>query len=94
MSLENPTPAIQPNWYRPNLVSGLTKTQHYRTEGLETKMTKEGDLISFQRAVLAKLEKYGMDTVSYLPNPADPTKVVCVITDDGWFNLDDGVKSA
>ena len=62
MSLEDPNPAIQPNWYRPTSVQGLTKSQYYRTEGLETKMTKEGDLIAFQRLVLAKLEKYGMNT--------------------------------
>ena len=72
MGLGNPKPAVQPNWHRPNSVSGLTKTQYYRTEGLKTKMMKEGDLIFFQRAVLAKLKKYGMDTISYLPNPALP----------------------
>ena len=56
-------------------------------------MTKEGDLIEFQCSVLDKLEKYGMNTMSYLFNPAATSKVICVITDHGWFNLEDGVKS-
>ena len=66
--LENTNPAVQPNWYRPTTVSGLTKTQYYRTEGLEVKFTRDSDLISFQWQVMDKLEKYGMDTITYLPN--------------------------
>ena len=34
--------------HRPNSVSGLTKTQYYWTLGLETKMTKDRDLVAFQ----------------------------------------------
>ena len=64
MSLEDPNPAIQPNWYRPSSVQGLTKSQYYRVEGLETKITKEGNLIAFQRLVLAKLEKYAFSTLT------------------------------
>ena len=77
--LENTSPAVQPNWYRPNTVSGLTKTQYYWTEGLEVKFTRGSDLITFQREVMDKLEKYGMDTITYLPNPAEMTKLVSII---------------
>ena len=44
----------------------LTKTQYYWTEGLETKMTKEGDLIGFQRSVLkiTRICNYSLTEVS------------------------------
>ena len=58
------------------------------------KFTRDSDLIAFQCQVMDKLEKYGMDMITYLPNPADKTKLVSVITDHGWFTLKEGVKSA
>ena len=76
---ENTNPAIQPNWYMPNTVVGLTKSQYYRT--LEVKFTRDSDLMAFQRTGMDKLEKFGMDIITYLPNPADMTKLVSVITD-------------
>ena len=35
-----------------------------------------------------------MDTISYLPSPADPTQMISVVTDHGWFTLKSGVAKA
>ena len=41
-----------------------------------------------------RLVDYGMDTIAYLPSPADNTKLLSVVTDHGWFILKGGVQSA
>ena len=91
--LKDPSPAVEPNWYRPTSVSTATKNQQYRIAGIG-ELTKSGDLMTFQRMFQDKLEEYGMDGISYLPNPANPKQLIKVVSEHGWYNLKDGVKAA
>ena len=45
-----------------------------RTKGLRTKFNKDGELESFVTDVMGHMKQTGMDTISYLPDPADKDK--------------------
>ena len=86
--LEEPIPSvIGSNQYRTNSIGGSTKAEYYRTKGLEDKFSRKGDLLTLQLEVLDHLEKYGLDSIAYLPDPIDNAKMVCVITDHAQFTL-------
>ena len=93
--LEQPQPGhIGPNQFRSTSIASQAKSEHYRTTGLETKFGRDKDLHTFQRKVLDHLERYGLDTITYLKDPSDATRLTCVITDHGRFNINDGAKDA
>ena len=54
-------------------------------KGLEDKFSKNGDLYKFQRRLIDHLKIMGMDTITYLPDPADNDQMVNVITDHTRF---------
>ena len=93
--LKDPNVNAEPKWYRPVSVSSAAKSQHYRVEGLDVKFNRDDDLMTFQRRIDEKLHDHGLKTVAYLPSPADPNKMLNVITHHGWFNdLDQAVDDA
>ena len=61
--------------------SGFSK----RCKGFEDKFSKNGDLYKFQRRLIDHLKIMGMDTITYLPDPADNVQMVNVITDHTRF---------
>ena len=61
--------------------SGFSK----RCKGFEDKFSKNGDLYKFQRRLNDHLKIMGMDTITYLPDPADNDQMVNVITDHTRF---------
>ena len=89
--LEDTKPkSIQPNQYRTISITSQAKSQHYRRQGLETKFSRDKDIQTFERDVMSHLEDYGMDTITYIADPAKATQLVCIVTDHGRFNLDEG----
>ena len=86
-ALEDPNPPdIEPTQYRPTSVSSAAKQQHYRITGLITKFTKDSNLLTFQRDVTDHLNNYGMDTITYLPNPQDSSMMISILTDHAKFD--------
>ena len=61
--------------------SGFSK----RCKGFEDKFSKNGNLYKFQRCLIDHLKIMGMDTITYLPDPADNDQMVNVITDHTRF---------
>ena len=61
--------------------SGFSK----RCKGFEDKFSKNGDLYKFQRRLIDHLKIMGMDTITYLPDPADNDQMVNVMTDHTRF---------
>ena len=61
--------------------SGFSK----RCKGFEDKFSKNGVLYKFQRGFIDHLKIMGMDTITYLPDPADNDQMVNVITDHTLF---------
>ena len=90
--LVNPTPtSINPGQYRSNSIAGKAKSQVYRVQGLETKFTKDSDLLTFQKEVMEDLVQHGLDTIAYVQDPVDNRKVTLVITEHARFTLSEGV---
>ncbi len=93
--LEDPTPpVINATQFRPASVISQSKSRHYRVMGLETKFTRNDELLSFQKKVSKHLKLHGMDTIAYLEDPTDTSRVVSVIEDHAKFNLKEGVRKA
>ena len=86
--------SIDPNQYRVSSISGRSKSKYYRVQGLETKFTRTSDLQTFQKKVWKHLVEHGMDTITYLEDPATPTQVVSVIDHHARFEVKAGVRAA
>ena len=78
-----------PNQLRPPLASSAQKGYNYRRTGLtkDLQFHPKSDLAVFQNAIWKHLRNTGMDTISYLPDPEDPTKMVSVVTNHARFTL-------
>ena len=89
-----PTTTIGPNQYRATSISTQAKSQYYRTQGLETKFSKGKDLQTFQRKIFDHMKLHGMDTITYLEDPYDKSKLVSVVQDYGRYDLEEAIKLA
>jgi len=86
--LVNPEPdSILPTQYRPLSIGSSTKSHHYRTAGLQTKFTLGSDLLPLQKKMLQHFEEYGLDTITYLPDPYKTESMACVVTDYARFTV-------
>ena len=88
--------AITGRHYRSlNPVKGI-KGLDTREEGLEEKFNKGEDITTFQEALKKHFEKNGMDTVTYLHDPHDQSKMLCVLTNHPMYvpHLDKSLKMA
>ena len=91
--LENTNPSpIKPNQHRGNSIASRAKQQAYCIAGMETKFNRNGDLLTFQKKIEKHFEQYGLDTITYMVDPSDPTKVVSVLDAHSRFNKSDGVR--
>ena len=91
--LEDPNPKqIQPNQYQASSATSQAKSQSYRIQGLDTKFTRESNLLTFQKKVLKHLTVHGLDAITYLPDPTDATKTVSVIDNHSRFNLEEAIE--
>ena len=70
--------------YRP--FSGQ-KGQIYRRRGLEKSFQKGKDLYSFQQDTWSQLKTHGMDPITILPDPGDPTRMLDVVNNHAQFSL-------
>ena len=76
-----------PNQLRPASSASSTKGYNLRKEGLADKFKRSDDLTIFQRKVLAHLQDTGMDTIAYLPNPIEPSKMIHIVTDYARYSI-------
>ena len=81
-ALKTPT---KPTQYRSNGTADV-KSYTYRTTGLKSKFDKSSDLETFCTSVWEHLEECGMDSITYLPDPANNNKMTSVVTNHGRFN--------
>lgn len=78
LDVASATLPVTPHMFRP---SGARdgKAYSYRKKGMETKFGMKDDLKTFCRHVMKHLVENGMDTISYLPDPSDPTKMESIV---------------
>jgi hypothetical protein len=60
----------------------------HRKKGLEKKFSHNDDLVDLEHRVKMHLVEHGMDSISYFPNPQDPTEMVSIMTEHKKFNLE------
>lgn len=85
------TAARAPSQFRSTAVSvgSQQKAHAYRVKGMEPKLSAATDLAMFQRKFLVRLGLEGLDTVSYVPDPTDPsTKMISCVTDHTRLTFD------
>ena len=63
------------------------RSHTYRTAGLKAKFDKSSDLETFCTSVWEHLEECGMDTITYLHDPADKEKMTSVVMNHGRFTM-------
>jgi hypothetical protein len=64
------------------------KSAVVRTKGLSERYEKSNKLTDFQKSVWNHMLKFGLDTIGYLPDPKDNTKVQSVVTHHARFTGD------
>ena len=64
------------------------KSTVYRQKGLSKKFDPKQNLNDFADSVWDHLTKYGLDTVSYLPDPRDRSKALCVVKKHSQYTAD------
>ena len=88
-ALEIPTRSnSSPNQLRPSHVPSAQKGYNFRRTGFVTKFSKSGDLAKFTVKVFDHFVDVGMDSISYLADPHDPTNMLSVVTDHPRFTFD------
>ena len=79
-----------PNQLRPPLASSAQKGYNYRHTGLskdQQYIPNKTNLTVFQNSVWKHLRNTGIDTITYLPDPEDPTKMTSVVVNHARFTL-------
>ena len=64
------------------------KSYTFRTEELKTKISRNSEIEEVCTNVWDHLKECGMDTIAYLPDPANPLKMQSVVMNHGRFTLD------
>ena len=63
-----------------------------RCEKINTKITKDTNLVVLGQTFLLHFEEMGMDTITYVPDPADPGNTISILTDHAKFSKEEGCK--
>jgi hypothetical protein len=77
---------VSPNQLRASYAS--SKSYNYRKRGLEVKFKKGDNLQTFERKVFAHFKESGLDTISYLPDPEDATRMTSCISGHARYTID------
>ena len=83
-----------PNQLRPASVYSQQKAYNTRKLGRLEKFEEGGDLAAFQNTVLKHLQDTGMDAISYLPNPQDPTTMINIIENHSRFTVKTAIDAS
>ena len=84
VATENTTP----NQLRPVYASAAQKGYNHRRTGLSTPFSTTSDLTVFQNAVWNHLLDTGMDTIAYLQDPEEPTRITNVVKSHARYTVD------
>jgi len=76
------------NQLRSSYASSAQKGYNYRKEGLLDKFDHGNDVTLFQNDVMKHLKDTGMDSITYMPDPEDPNKMISVVVDHSRFTIE------
>ena len=75
------------HYRRPEMTDDV-KGFKIRSTGLSTKFKQNDDLLQFQQHVWKHLTGHGLDTITYLRDPLDSSKVLSVVMSHARFSAD------
>ena len=75
------------HYRRPEMTDDV-KGFKIRSTGLSTKFKQNDDLLQFQQHVWKHLTGHGLDTITYLRDPLDSSKVLSVVMSHAMFSAD------
>jgi len=81
------TAHVNPNQLCPTGVGSQQKSYRARTKPLVDKYKRGDSIKQFETKIWRKLEDYGLETISYVPDPQDGTKMVSVIKEHPRISL-------
>ena len=91
---KSPTSPSDDYQFRPHNPGYSQKGTKFRETGLDSKFKRDDHLLDFISHVMTYLKRTGMDTISYLPDPTDPSRVANVVEDYSKFDLNDSIATA
>ena len=71
---------VTPSMYRPTSISANQKSYVYRCSGLTEKFDKTSDRQTFVTDVMTRFKDTGLDTITYLRDPVEDSKMISVVT--------------
>ncbi len=83
----DPQSYTSPNQLRPVSVTAAQKSYNHRKAGMTTKYARKDDLVDFQTRIWDHLSDTGMDTIAFLPDPGDPSRMMNVVKEHSRFTL-------
>ena len=86
----NPQPHRSPFQLR-ELFSVSSKAYKYRCEKINSTITKDSNLVILGDTLKMHVEEIGVDTITYLPDPADPKNTMSVLSDHAKLTKDEGI---
>ena len=86
------TENTSPNQLRPVYASAAQKGYNHGRTGLSTPFSISGDLSIFQNAVWNHLLDTGMDTIAYLQDPEEQTRMTNVVKSHARYTVDSSAR--
>lgn len=87
-ALEKTPNIVKPTMLRPTSAGSSQKSQAYRIAGLDEKFGHGSNLLEFQGDVMKHFERYGLDTITYVQDPADSSQMISIVDHHTKFTND------
>jgi hypothetical protein len=80
--------------YRPTSPGSSQKSTSHHERGMDIKFKRDDHLLDFLDIVDSYLRRTGMDSISYLVDPTNPTITVSVVQQFSKFELQEGISTS
>jgi hypothetical protein len=87
LEARDPDSAVIAARHRPKDTAASTKAYDARIKGLTPAFDAGGNLKDFMESVDKHLVKHGLDTIAYIPDPSDKTKILSAVTQYPLLNF-------
>ena len=87
------SPLSSPEKYRSSSVGSAQKSRNYCTKGLNPKFKKSANLQVFHDRLWSHFPDHGLNTVTYIPDPASTMEMISCILQHERLSTDDVTQS-
>jgi len=79
---------------RPTSPGSAQKSTAYRSTGIDSPFAKGDNFLDFIAEIWDLMQMRGLDTIAYLQDPTDPTKMISILEYHSRYTLDSAKKAA